>query len=87
MTALQNPRKPGMSKAILALLSLNKPMTTCALNIHESETPKMTIVQTDIPDKTDGVLVDSIWRTSSSRRVNWMMEANVASIISLRPEI
>lgn len=60
MTALRNPKKPGTSKAILALLSLIKPITTCALNIHESEIPKMTIVHTDIPDRTDGVLVDSI---------------------------
>jgi hypothetical protein len=70
MTALQNPKNPGTSSAILALLSLSRPMTTCALNIQESETPKMTIVQTDIPDNTDGVRVDSICRTRSRRRAS-----------------
>lgn len=60
MTALQKPKNPGTSSEILALLSLIKPMTTWALNIHESDIPKMTIVHTDIPDRTDGVLVDSI---------------------------
>jgi hypothetical protein len=70
MTALQNPKNPGTSNAILALLSLSKPMTTCALKIQESETPKMTIVQTDIPDNTDGVRVDSICRTRRRRRAS-----------------
>jgi hypothetical protein len=79
MTALQKPRNPGTSSDMLALLSLIKPMTTCALNIHESDTPKMTIVQTDIPDRTDGVLVDSICRTRSRRRASWIKPANDAS--------
>ena len=60
MTALQKPKNPGTSSEILALLSLMRPMTTWALNIHESDTPKMTTVHTDIPERTDGVLVDSI---------------------------
>jgi hypothetical protein len=42
----------------------------------------MTIVQTDIPDNTDGVRVDSICRTRRSRRASWIAPENVASIIS-----
>jgi hypothetical protein len=79
MTALQNPKKAGTRRAILVLLSLNNPMTTCALKIQESETPNMTMVHTEIPDWTDGVRVDSICRTRRRRRVSWIREANVAS--------
>jgi hypothetical protein len=54
-------------------------MTTCALNIQESDTPIMTTVQTDTLDRTDGVRVDSICRTSNRSRASWSTVANDAS--------
>lgn len=70
----------------LVLLSDMTPTTTCAEKIHESAIPIMAIVQRETLVRVDGVLVDSICRTSSISTRNWAADAKAASAMMISLE-